>query len=69
MNAIPSQISYPLPSQTNLPRNTAQWRVDKSRAVLLIHDMQRYFTRFFARQMRASLIQNIAKIRQKSNEL
>lgn len=64
MSAIPSPISYPLPSGASLPVNIAHWKVDPERAVLLIHDMQRYFVRFFDDRMRSLLIDNIKRLRQ-----
>ncbi|CAO0836758.1 hypothetical protein SMICM17S_04667 [Streptomyces microflavus] len=33
---------YPLPERGDLPDNTARWSIDPDRAVLLVHDMQRY---------------------------
>lgn len=47
MAGIPAIAPYPMPSATTLPENTARWTVDPDRAVLLIHDMQRYFLRPF----------------------
>ncbi|WP_406453058.1 isochorismatase family protein [Streptomyces sp. NBC_00876] len=43
MSGIPTVHSYPMPTQRDLPRNTASWVPDPRRAVLLVHDMQRYF--------------------------
>ncbi len=40
---IPPIAAYPMPGIGDLPRNTADWTVDADRAVLLVHDMQRYF--------------------------
>jgi isochorismate hydrolase len=42
---IPAIDSYPLPAGADLPDNAAAWTVDPERAVLLVHDMQRYFLR------------------------
>lgn len=69
MSAIPSIASYSLPSGDSLPVNVAQWEVEPDRAVLLIHDMQRYFMGFFAPEMRVSLIQNIVRLRRQCIEL
>lgn len=44
--AIPEIESYSMP-QGVIP-NVAQWKVDAERAVLLFHDMQRYFLRPFS---------------------
>ncbi|MGM3161684.1 isochorismatase family protein [Dickeya undicola] len=40
--------SYPLPLESELPHSAADWCLDRSRAALLIHDMQRYFVDFFS---------------------
>lgn len=41
--AIPAIASYSLPGTADLPDNRVNWQVESARAVLLIHDMQRYF--------------------------
>ncbi|MGV9253709.1 isochorismatase family protein [Streptomyces sp. NPDC003697] len=41
--AIPLIEPYPMPTEDELPRNTASWTVDPARAVLLVHDLQNYF--------------------------
>lgn len=48
MSGIPSIDRYALPTAQQLPANVAHWTIDPGRAVLLIHDMQRYFLRPFA---------------------
>lgn len=57
---------YPLPTPGDLPANTARWSVDPARAVLLIHDMQRYFLRPFAPPVREALIANCALLRERA---
>ncbi|MFJ8040380.1 isochorismatase family protein [Kitasatospora sp. NPDC096147] len=44
---IPTISPYPMPQQGDLPENTVSWTVDPARAVLLIHDMQKYFLKPF----------------------
>jgi trans-2,3-dihydro-3-hydroxyanthranilic acid synthase len=57
---IPPIAPYPLPGAGELPENVADWTVAPDRALLLIHDMQRYFVRPFAEQTAASLVGAIA---------
>jgi isochorismate hydrolase len=45
--ALPTISPYPMPGQGDMPENIARWTVDPHRAVLLIHDMQKYFLRPF----------------------
>ncbi|WP_216630243.1 isochorismatase family protein [Nocardiopsis coralli] len=45
--ALPTIDPYPLPTADELPDNRAPWTVDPARAVLLVHDMQRYFLRAY----------------------
>ncbi|MGW1147755.1 isochorismatase family protein [Streptomyces sp. NPDC002454] len=47
MAGIPPIAPYSMPTAGELPRNTVSWTVDTDRAVLLVHDMQRYFLRPF----------------------
>lgn len=44
---IPELRPYPMPREEHVPTPTVPWRVDAARAVLLIHDMQRFFLRPF----------------------
>lgn len=39
--ALPTIAPYPMPTQ--VPDSRAPWNLDPARAVLLVHDMQRYF--------------------------
>ncbi|WP_016908087.1 isochorismatase family protein [Streptomyces xiaopingdaonensis] len=41
--ALPAIAPYPLPRPEELPENRVAWRVDPSRAVLLVHDLQQHF--------------------------
>jgi bifunctional isochorismate lyase/aryl carrier protein len=53
-----------MPVEADLPANAAPWRPHPARAVLLIHDMQRYFVdRFPAGEPVSRLLPNIARIR------
>ncbi|MFC4010188.1 isochorismatase family protein [Nonomuraea purpurea] len=63
MPGIPAIEPYSLFTAGDLPRNTAQWTPDPDRAVLLIHDMQRYFVGFFPEAMREELVGNVAHVR------
>lgn len=60
---------YALPSADELPVNRLPWRPDARRAVLLVHDMQRYFVRFYQpdqspmREALANMVQLIAAAR------
>lgn len=64
MPGIPPIEPYALPTAGDLPANTARWTVDPKRAVLLVHDMQRYFLRSFPSPLREELIGNAALLRQ-----
>ncbi|MEU4533363.1 isochorismatase family protein [Streptosporangium sp. NPDC023825] len=66
MPGIPPITPYPLPTAGDLPRNTARWTPDPARAVLLIHDMQRYFLKPFSPLMREELVGAVARLREQS---
>lgn len=44
---LPRIESYALPQERELPEARVSWRLDPSRAALLVHDVQRYFVRAF----------------------
>ena len=44
---IQSIAAYRLPADQDLPENRLPWTPDPGRAVLLVHDMQSYFVRFY----------------------
>lgn len=45
--SIPSIASYAMPNLDNYETNKVSWCVEPSRAVLLVHDMQYYFLKFY----------------------
>lgn len=63
MPGIPPIQPYPLPTVGDLPANTASWTVDPRRAVLLVHDMQRYFLAPLPEPLRTALIRNAGELR------
>ncbi|MCP3802002.1 isochorismatase family protein [Allokutzneria sp. A3M-2-11 16] len=65
MTGIPEIAPYPLPTMADLPANIASWTVDPERAVVLIHDMQRYFVRPFTGGLRERLVGNIVAVRER----
>ncbi|MBA9003162.1 MULTISPECIES: isochorismatase family protein [Thermomonospora] len=65
MPGIPPIEPYRLPSARDLPANIARWTPDPARAVLLVHDMQRYFLRPFPDRLRADLVRNVARLRER----
>ncbi|GAA2814425.1 isochorismatase family protein [Streptomyces showdoensis] len=66
MAGIPPIEPYALPSADELPGNTARWSADPDRAVLLVHDMQRYFLRPFPAPLREPLVRNAALLRERA---
>jgi Isochorismate hydrolase len=60
MEYIPSKINYSFPKKDELLTNIPNWKIDPSRSVLLIHDMQQFFLNFFAEEMKNILIKNIS---------
>ena len=62
---IPTISDYPMPVAASFPTNKTKWQPDAKRAVLLIHDMQRYFLRFYEAdgKLMTTLIDNLAKVK------
>ncbi len=69
MPGIPVIEPYPIPTAGELPPSIARWTPDPERAVLLIHDMQRYFVEPFPGSVRDRLVANIALLRDRSAAL
>jgi bifunctional isochorismate lyase / aryl carrier protein len=62
--SLPTIEPYPLPTAADLPAGRVDWVPDPARAVLLVHDMQRYFTdRFTGAGPLDAAIDNIALLR------
>jgi trans-2,3-dihydro-3-hydroxyanthranilic acid synthase len=63
---IPPIPPYPMPAEADLPASTAAWTADPSRAVLLVHDMQNYFTRPFPpdQEPGSTLVGNAVRLRE-----
>lgn len=69
MPGIAPIADYPLPTRSELPGNTAQWTLDPGRAVLLVHDMQRYFLAPFPPSVRGPLISSCVQLRERCSAL
>ncbi|WP_280269931.1 isochorismatase family protein [Nocardia wallacei] len=68
---IPPIAPYPMPAPEEVTPNQVSWKVDPTRAALLIHDMQRYFLSAYDldRDPARTLIANIARLRNRCHEL
>lgn len=67
---IPQIQPYPMPMPKELPGNVANWKIDPARAVLLIHDMQRYFLRPIPYECIGSvLVENVAAVQERCRAL
>ncbi|MFS8097949.1 isochorismatase family protein [Lentzea alba] len=64
---LPPITGYALP--TDLPESVPQWTADPERAVLLVHDMQRYFLAPFPPPMRDELVTTVAELVSQAREL
>jgi isochorismate hydrolase len=69
--AIPTIRPHPLPAEYELPANTASWKLEAGRAMLLIHDMQEYFLRAFpaGQSPVTELVDNTVALRRRCAEL
>lgn len=66
MPGIPLTEPYALPTADTLPDNQVRWRLDPRRAVLLVHDMQRFFVNALPAPLRAELVGNVARLRRRA---
>ncbi|HWH01156.1 MAG TPA: isochorismatase family protein [Pilimelia sp.] len=66
MPGIPQLDPYPMPAEGDLPDNVVGWAADPRRAVLLVHDMQRYFVERFpaGTAPRDELVRNVRTLRE-----
>lgn len=64
--AINKIMDYPMPEVDGWIQNKVNWDIVKEDAVLLIHDMQVYFTEAYNKngKMYQTMVENIKKIRQ-----
>jgi len=68
MSGIPPIEPYELPRAGDLPAPVPSWTVDPRRAVLLVHDMQRYFLRPLPAPLLDPLLANAAHLRARCAE-
>ncbi|MEU6126854.1 isochorismatase family protein [Streptomyces sp. NPDC047123] len=69
MTGIPPISLYPLPTEGDLPPAAVSWTAEPERAVLLVHDMQRYFLKPFPDGLRQDLVTHAATLRDRCAEL
>lgn len=60
--SLPEIRPYPLPRADELPEGRVGWRPDRTRAALLVHDMQRYFLAPYAGAPVPEMTANIARL-------
>ncbi|MER8000382.1 isochorismatase family protein [Streptomyces sp. NPDC095613] len=68
MAGLPTIEKYPLPT-SGIPASIPNWSVDPNRAVLLVHDMQRYFLAPFPEEVRRKVVQNAAQLRKHCDDV
>ncbi|MGP5540971.1 isochorismatase family protein [Psychrobacter celer] len=63
---IKTLSDYPMPQPESYHTNKVNWQLDAKRAVLLIHDMQRYFINFYETDSTLinTLIHHLTRLRQ-----
>ncbi|UGT45479.1 isochorismatase family protein [Nocardia yamanashiensis] len=68
---IPPIAPYALPTPAEVVPNQVPWKVDPTRAALLIHDMQQYFLTAYDRteEPARTLLANIAELRNRCHDL
>jgi isochorismate hydrolase len=61
---IPAIHPYPMPAPADLPPSIPSWRPDPARALVLVHDMQRYFVDMYPRGVSpvVELLANVDRI-------
>jgi isochorismate hydrolase len=69
MSGIPPIEPYELPRAGELPAPVPSWTVDPRRAVLLVHDMQRYFLRPLPEPLLGQVLSHAALLRTRCAEL
>lgn len=62
MPGIPAIAPYALPTAGEVPANIAPWSIDWEQAVLLVHDMQRFFLKPLPPLPREDLVRNAAAL-------
>jgi isochorismate hydrolase len=70
-SAISGITTYSMPTEPELPENVVSWRPDPNRAVLVIHDMQKYFVGMFPAGQApvTDLVSNVARLKRVADEL
>jgi bifunctional isochorismate lyase/aryl carrier protein len=69
--SLPTIAPYAVPAEAELPASRADWTPEPARAVLLVHDMQRYFVAAYARDEEplATVVPNIRRLCATAREL
>lgn len=69
--ALPTIAPYRVPTESELPDGKVSWTPDAARAVLLVHDMQRYFVSAYEDSVEplSTVVPNIARLRSRAHKL